>query len=137
MPENTEVIKVTREWVAKAESDLKTAVYTLKVKDESTADTICYHAQQCAEKYFKAALTNMGRDFPRTHDIGELVALVPVKQRPKLSPEEQRLLTDYAVTMRYPGDYEPVTLSEARIALRLARRVRTVIRKMLPKEVKC
>jgi len=35
---------------------------------------------------------------------------------------------------RYPGDYDPISLTEAREAVRLARRVRTAIRKMLPRD---
>ena len=33
--------------------------------------------------------------------------------------------------MRYPGPYDPVTLSEAKEAVKLARRVRREIRKLL------
>ena len=53
----------------------------------------------------------------------------------KLSIEEQRRLTDYATVARYPGDYEPIQLSEAKHSLTLARRVRKEIRSFLPKEV--
>jgi HEPN domain-containing protein len=45
--------------------------------------------------------------------------------------EEQRRLTEYATVMRYPGPYDPVTLSEAKEAVKLARRVRREVRKML------
>jgi hypothetical protein len=40
---------------------------------------------------------------------------------------------DYAVVMRYPGDYEPVSLAEAERAVKIARRVRTQVRQRLPK----
>ena len=53
--------------------------------------------------------------------------------RPGLTPEEQERLTDYAVTTRYPGNYEPIPLIEARQAVRLARSVRNQIRKWLLK----
>jgi hypothetical protein len=35
---------------------------------------------------------------------------------------------------RYPGDYEAISLAEARYAVKVARRVRRQIRKRLPKE---
>jgi hypothetical protein len=38
------------------------------------------------------------------------------------------------VSARYPGDYEPIPLAEARQAVQIARRVRKQIRKWLPKE---
>jgi hypothetical protein len=37
------------------------------------------------------------------------------------------------VVMRYPGDYEPVSLAEAERAVKIARRVRTQVRQRLPK----
>ncbi|MBW1960508.1 MAG: HEPN domain-containing protein [Deltaproteobacteria bacterium] len=52
--------------------------------------TVCFHAQQCAEKYLKAFLTFKNIDFPKTHDIGELLALVSKGTRPQLTVEEQR-----------------------------------------------
>jgi hypothetical protein len=52
-----------------------------------------------------------------------------------LTSEEQERLTDYATVTRYPGDYEPIPLSETRKALRVARRVRSAIRKLLPRKV--
>jgi len=134
MRNNDYVIKVIGEWVLKAENDLKNAAHTLKMGEDCPADTVCFHAQQCVEKYLKALLVMKDTNFPKTHDIEDLLALVPAVERPKLSGEEQGRLSDYATTSRYPGDYEPIPLSEARRAVQLARRVRREIRKLLPKE---
>lgn len=41
------------------------------------ADVVCFHAEQCVEKYLKALLTLKAIDFPKTHNIAELVALLP------------------------------------------------------------
>jgi HEPN domain-containing protein len=87
--------------------------------------TLCFHAQQCVEKYVKALLVLHGIEFSRIHHISALVALLPVRVRPDLTPEEQERLTDYAVSARYPGDYEPIPLAEARQAVQIARRART------------
>lgn len=43
---------VVRSWFRKAENDLITAENTMKMKNPPT-DTICFHAQQCAEKYIE------------------------------------------------------------------------------------
>ena len=67
------------------------------------------------------------------HDISALLALLPIHLRPELTPEEQARLGDYAVVMRYPGDYEPVSLAEAERAVKIAQRVRTQVRQRLPK----
>ena len=128
------VIAVVREWVEKAENDLKNAAHTLEMGEDCPTDTVCFHAQQCVEKYLKALLTLRDVDSPRIHDVEELVALLPGDVEVKLSVEEQRRLTDYATVTRYPGDYEPIALDEARQAVKMARRARREIRRILPKE---
>jgi HEPN domain-containing protein len=50
-------IDLVKMWIRKAESDLKTSIHSLKIKPDPPFDTICFHAQQCAEKYLKAYLT--------------------------------------------------------------------------------
>jgi len=64
--------KVATQWVEKAEHDLRNAEHTLTLVDDCPFDTICFHAHQCVEKYFKAGLTAFGTEFPRTHDLTEL-----------------------------------------------------------------
>jgi len=134
MQRNEQVTKVVREWIEKAENDLKNAAYTLKMGEDCPTDTTCFHAQQCVEKYLKAFLTFKSIDFPKTHDVGELLALISESARPQLAVEEQRRLTAYATVTRYPGDYEPIPLSEARRAAAVARRVRKEVRALMPKE---
>jgi HEPN domain-containing protein len=118
--------------VEKAENDLKNATHTLKLGRECPTDTVCFHAQQCVEKYLKALLVYNGKDISKTHHIGELMRMLPAMLRPELSPYEQELLTDYAVSTRYPGDYDAIPLSEAKRAVQIARRVRRHVRALLP-----
>jgi len=134
MQRNEQIIRVVREWIEKAENDLKNSAYTLKMGEGCPTDTTCFHAQQCVEKYLKAFLTLKRIDFPKTHDVGELLAMISTRARPELTIEEQRRLTAYATVTRYPGDYEPILLSEARRAVAIARRVRKEVRAQMPKE---
>lgn len=69
----------------------------------------------------------------QTHNIRKLVQLVEPHHRIELSESEQNSLTDYATAARYPG-FGEIPLSEARRAVRLARRVRKQIRSLLPKQ---
>jgi len=46
--------------------------HTLMLDENCPYDTICFHAQQCVEKYLKALLTSTHTDFPKTHDLIEL-----------------------------------------------------------------
>ena len=51
-----EVLESVRNWVAKAEGDFNAAAHLLDTGDEEFNDAVCFHAQQCAEKYFKVLL---------------------------------------------------------------------------------
>jgi HEPN domain-containing protein len=133
MPTPEAVIAVIREWVAKAENDLKTAAHTLTLDDDCPTDTVCFHAQQCVEKYIKALLVFRATPFPKTHAIHVLRALLPPQLRPDLDSEVEDRLTRYATVLRYPGAGPDVPLSEARKAVAIARRVRREVRTHLPR----
>lgn len=126
------VIALVREWVEKAENDLKNAAHTLKLGQDCPTDTVCFHAQQCVEKYIKALLVLRATPFPKTHDIRVLRALLPAPLRPKLDSKSQDRLTEYATVRRYPGGGPDIHLPEARRAVAMARGVRKDVRKHLP-----
>jgi HEPN domain-containing protein len=133
--DNEALVTAVRKWAEKAENDLNTAVRTLKPPaTKRPTDTACFHAQQCVEKYLKALLTWRGLPVPWTHDLAELRARLPQRDRPELTVAESETLTRYATVTRYPGDYEPIPLAEARQAVKIARRVRKQIRARLPKQ---
>ncbi len=133
MPDNENVMAVAQEWMAKADNDLRSAQYLLKMEDCPT-DTTCFHAQRCVEKCLKALLVTQGTQFRKTHDLEELMALLPSRLRPSLNDKEQDKLTEYATITRYPGDYESISLTEARQAVRIARRIQREVRKTLEKK---
>ena len=70
-------VHIVQQWVLKAEHDLTTAAITLKLGTHGPTDTICFHAQQCVEKYLKALLAWHGVDAPKTHNIKRLLPLLP------------------------------------------------------------
>ena len=129
------LLDAVKQWVEKAGSDLWIASLAVKHAGANRPlDGVCFHAQQCAEKYLKALLTWQKVAFPRTHEIEELISRLSDRNRPELTTEEQRILTRFATVTRYPGDYDPITLTEARQAVTLARRVRRQVRRWLPKQ---
>ncbi len=99
---------VFRLWLAKAENDLlniRNNLYAAQVP----WDTVCFHAQQAAEKHLKAFLVSCGKLAPRSHDLVALLALC-VEAEPALGVLEAdcRRLTYYGTTSRYPDEtYEP------------------------------
>ena len=49
-----EILAVVRQWLDKAEGDLRAAVQILKMQEDCPYETVGFHAQQCAEKHLKA-----------------------------------------------------------------------------------
>lgn len=130
-----EVRAIAGQWVEKAEHDLKNAEHTLTLVAGCPFDTVCFHAQQCAEKYLKALLIVSGIDFPKTHDLTELHALLPVHLRAKMPIADFAALTPYATESRYPGPWDPQTRADAVEAVKMTGRVRELLRRELPPEV--
>jgi HEPN domain-containing protein len=133
MPGREDLVAVCAEWVAKAENDLLNAAHTLKLGANCPTDTVCFHAQQCVEKYLKALLVVEGIDFPKTHDLEAMMELIPARLKPEISSEEQAQLTDYATGARYPG-WGMISLAAARRAVAIARKVRREVRRGLPRK---
>jgi len=129
-----ELIQLLRQWVEKAEHDLITAEHTLKLKINCPFDTVCFHAQQCAEKYLKALLVFDSKQFPPQHNLRILMQLIPAQVALGLDSKAVIGLTRYAVDARYPGDWESITRPEAKQAVAVALQVRKTVRAILPKE---
>jgi HEPN domain-containing protein len=93
-------------------------------------ETVCFHCQQCAEKYLKALLEELSLAVAKTHDLVQLLAAL-LPHHPSLGPLRRglKLLTGFAVDPRYPG-LNP-TKRKAVAALRWADRVRTHARSIL------
>jgi len=56
---NEETVKL---WCIKADNDLKAGKDEFATERPAT-DTVCFHMQQCAEKYLKAFLTQVRQNF--------------------------------------------------------------------------
>lgn len=114
--------KASDEWVRRAKSNL--ALAKQPKLEEVVWEDLCFEAQQAAEKAIKAILVLRGIDFPKTHEIASLLALLD--QSGLKVPEElwkADNLTDYAVEARYPDRVMPVTEDEYRQAIAVAEKV--------------
>ncbi|MGD8787394.1 MAG: HEPN domain-containing protein [Phycisphaerales bacterium] len=109
------------DWLRYAYSDLELA----RVKRPSNVllEVLCFHAQQAAEKALKAVLIAKGVPPPKTHNIRTLLDLLPQKAAAPREIEDAASLTDYAVTSRYPGDFESIDEEEYKETVRLAEAV--------------
>ena len=103
-----------------AESDFAVASkgkFSSKVK----YSTLCYHAQQTAEKSIKAVLIYSNKKFPKTHDIEYLLTLA-VKHKIGI-PDfvfKAKSLTNYATITRYADDQEEIESGEYKQAVKIA-----------------
>lgn len=125
-------INVVRAWFKKAENDLINAENTIKM-DFPPTDTICFHAQQCAEKYLKGFLTFHEKDFPKTHSLEDLVLLCKdVAPNIESELDDIEILSSYGVEVRYPDEiYYDIPREDAQEAIDLAKKVKAVVLKYL------
>ena len=117
---------LTLEWARKADGDA-TAARILTQSAAPVHDAICFHAQQCIEKYLKAWLQEANIAFRRTHDLEELLDLIvpTVPTWGKWQPDFL-ILTSHAVDFRYPG--KSSSAADAEHALKVCEEVRNAIR---------
>jgi len=108
-------------WLAAAREDLALANSSVPGVGYGL---LCYHAQQAAEKAFKAVLLAAPAPFPFVHDIGRLIQCVR-DQGIEVPDEltEADLLTDYGTLARYPGGMAEIERGDYDHALVLAGQV--------------
>jgi HEPN domain-containing protein len=123
-------VSLLDEWIAKAEADYKSAVTLQRRRKEPLPDIVCYHSQQCVEKYLKAYLIAQGSTPPRIHDLEDLLHLCALYDATLTTrlPLVQ-VLNPYGVLIRYPG--MTATVDEAQEAVHAMRRMRTILRRTL------
>lgn len=112
----------SRRWLRLAKDDLLGARALLD-RDDVAPRLACFLAQQAAEKAIKGRLTRRGVDFPRTHDLVALRALLPEDLRRGVDLEAAKELSAWAVTGRYPGDAPDASRAQAMQAVELASRI--------------
>ena len=117
----------TLEWIEKAEGDWATLSRENRVRKNPNYDAVCFHAQQCAEKYFKARLFDAGIAFAKIHDLEILLnALLPIEPNWNSLRNEAIILSSFAVEFRYPG--ATAIKSDAKEAVKHCRLIRKLVR---------
>jgi HEPN domain-containing protein len=104
------------EWIQKAEGDFEAAAKLSDLQQANLSDAVCFHCQQCAEKYAKAYLVYNTIEFPRTHDLLELQSYCQ-KQDAAFAAilPQMGLLNNYSVHIRYPGRFTSLEESEGTV----------------------
>ena len=110
-----------REWINRARSDLTQATNEVP---GVYIESLCFNAQQAAEKAIKAVMISRNIEFPFVHDLDYLLSLLEDKGEVIPAPIQQASkLTKYAAITRYPGDIDPVTSQEYTEAIAIAEAV--------------
>ena len=115
----------------KADKDIKTAEHELNLPQEETiTETVCFHSQQAVEKYLKAFLILKNEEFGRTHNLELLIQLCGKHDNDFLQCNLGNL-TEYAVAIRYPGDFCIPDHEEAKKACEIATGIRSFVMEKL------
>lgn len=124
-------------WLKRAKSNL--AIAKTVIKDEYEIfggeiflEELCFELQQCVEKALKALMIYHKIQFPKTHDIDKLIIIL--KQNSIELPEkilDAAILTQYAVTTRYPDIFLKVTQEDYQEALEIAENVYNWVKKLI------
>jgi HEPN domain-containing protein len=108
--------------VRKAEGDFLTMERECAAEN-CVEDSVCFHAQQCVEKYLKAVLVEHDIHFPKVHDLVRIATLLPSGF--EIPAEHFSMLPDLsagAVEFRYT--VESATPAEAQNFASLCRTLR-------------
>ncbi len=128
----SEPVDPGRAWLEKAAHDFLNIENNLVAADIPW-DTVCYHAQQAAEKTLKAFLVARGANLSRGHDLVVLLAAC-ARLEPNLADLEEDCarLNAYSVGVRYPDDvFEPLK-TDGIDAHSAARKISARIRALMP-----
>lgn len=133
-------------WLGHAERDMRLAIH-LSSDFAAWKESICFHAQQAAEKFLKALIIAQHEHPAHTHELDQLV-----RDLGKLGFDladleaDAKFLSPFAVDVRYPEEEKrgsipefewiarpiEVTEAQARRAFAVARSIETAVRRYLP-----
>ncbi|MBI5473150.1 MAG: HEPN domain-containing protein [Ignavibacteriae bacterium] len=128
------ILNKVKKWLAFADEDLQYARHGLAIQNNPPYRLIAYHAQQCVEKHLKAYLVFHKCDFPYSHNISNLLDICSRFATWTEQIRDAEELTPFAITTRYPGEDDDVSLEEASKAIQIAERVRQVVKQGLTDE---
>lgn len=121
---------LTLEWIEKAEGDFHLLEREIRVRKNPNYDAVCFHAEQCVEKYLKGRLIEADIAFPKTHDLVLLldfaVTVVPIWE---VARDDLSFLSGFGVEFRYPG--ESADLQTAKTAREKCRAFRRLARETM------
>ena len=120
-----------RQWFALAKQNLDAAKYLANNMHPMPIETICNQCQQSAEKDLKGFLFLNDVEFPKTHDLSELLAMcIDINQNFAKFAKQCTYLTKFAVMPKYPNELQ-ITEEDAKSAIRFAEEIKEFCQKLV------
>lgn len=116
---NEDLLILTQKWFKYADNDLNVAI---KISNEF-GFIACFHCQQSAEKYIKGLLIFLQINFRKSHNLTYLLELLDLEFPNNIS-EAAEYLNEFSVEVRYPGDYEEITIDETNLAIKYTHQIK-------------
>lgn len=124
--------ELTKEWINKAENDYRVAKREF-MEEAPVYEAVCFHSQQCVEKYLKSLLVEHSIYFEKIHDLDVLLekckTIIPELLNLK---EDLVILSAFAVEIRYPGIES--TKEDAERSISIAENIRDILTKTLTED---
>ena len=110
----------------RGEDDMGTIEILLK--EHGVPNTICFHAQQVAEKYFKGFLAYNKKNVRKIHAIENLLkACVAIDNSFEQLNEDAVFLDQFYTETRYADDYIEFSREDAQKALEVATHIKEFV----------
>jgi HEPN domain-containing protein len=121
-----------RQWIAIADRDLLAARHMAQTMRPVQDEIICFHCQQCAEKYLKWVIVFYDIDPPKVHDLEHIGKLCETIE-PRFSELYDKcvVLTRYGVLPKYPNEMQ-IDTEDTKRAISYAQTVRDFVRNQFP-----
>ena len=124
MKETKDLLK---RWIQFAREDLIVAKEILK-SDFPVYRAACFQCQQSIEKYLKAYQIFFEIRIIKTHDLSAIIdTLVEYDKTIESYKGTLNAITNYAVTYRYPDDFEDLTKENVEVAILIATEIEKYI----------
>jgi HEPN domain-containing protein len=106
-------------WIERAKSSLE--ISKIAVNVNVYYEDLCYQSQQAVEKVLKGLLIYYEVEPEFTHNIGILLNEIEKFTDIPENIKEATKLTKYAVTTRYPGEYDEITEENYEESIKIAK----------------
>jgi HEPN domain-containing protein len=120
------ITKYVRDWFARGNDDIRAAEILLK--GQGTPNTICFHAQQTAEKYLKGFISYHEKHVRKIHDLSALLTIcININQSFESLEKDAQFLSQFYTESRYPDDYIEFQREDAEEAFDAAQKIKEFV----------